>query len=249
MSQGITTYNGGALAGFPFLSAFADPARNLFVLDHFMGSTIAITTSSTDTYQWNTTIDTGATTLLDAAVSGGTINILSAASKSAELNSWNPIATPAAGRRITFQARFKVSSVAVNTGCAYLGLTDTVGSGTTPAIACNVTTGVPTGTQDVVGFAILPTSGSIVIVCGNGGVNNANTVIGTAVAGTYYEVGFVVDGLSTVTYFLNGAQVGQVTTPANIPNSAQFIDMVVTAGSSVKTLTVDYVAVGVEGHT
>ena len=134
-----------------------------------------------------------------------------------------------------FEAVVAVDTIA-SSGSAFIGLGSAVGSGTTPA-TCITTAGAMDGSASGVGFTI--TAATIRGVCGKAADIGTPVTIATAVAGTYYRLGFRVDGLNKVTYFLNGTQVGTIETTAAIPTANLYIDLAVKAATAAKALSID----------
>ena len=245
MAQAITNYLDGSLANAPVLGTLGQPAKNILFYDHMFNSS-----ASADTAQWNETIGSSTTIVHSTTVSGGIWTITGTTGASVQMQSWAPLATIAAGRRVYIEARVSVSSIAANTGTFFIGLQDTAGTGTSPALPCTAA-GVATTSPsaiDVVGVGFAP-SGAVLSICQNGSTTATAQTLATAAASTYYRVGIYIDGRSGVTFFLDGVKVGSTITGSSIPDAALFLDMTMSNGSTAKAANVDYIWAVVEGHT
>ena len=228
--QILTSRNAGALNNAPIAKAMFDPKEAVSRFDDFFSQA-----ASADTNLYNITIGTSTTVVHSATVSTGVWTLTSTSSADVQVNSWTPTVTLAGNRTVFFEAVVAVDTIA-SSGSAFIGLGSAVGSGTTPA-TCITTAGAMDGSASGVGFTI--TAAAIKGVCGKGADIGTPVTIATAVAGTYYRLGFKVEGLTKVTYYLNGTQIGTIETVAAIPTAVLFIDLAVKAASAAKALSID----------
>jgi len=190
-------------------------------------------------YRWLLTQDGSAgTAALDTAAKGGVLLIDSASSSAGlgpDLQMGGAAAAcsyiPSAASSIYFETRFKVADIGSTTVQAFVGLSAI----TAPLIDSNAN-----ASANHIGFE---TFDSLTLTFATEKATNrtADTSAGTIAEGTYVKVGFVVDGLSSVTPYVNGVARPKITT--NIP----IVDLtpslcVRSAGTTDPILHVDWVA-------
>jgi len=228
--QILTTRLAGALNSAPIANAIFDPKSAVTRFDEFFTQC-----ASADTNFYNITIGTSTTVTHSTTVSTGVWNLLSTSSADVQVNSWTPVVTLSAARTFFFEASVAVSTIA-SSGAAFIGFGDVAGTGTTPAsVVTNA--GVMDSTNNGLGFTI--TAAAISGVCGKGATIGTPVTVGTAVAETYYRLGLRVDGLNSVTYYLNGIEVGKITNTNAIPTAALYQDFAIKAATAAKTLRLD----------
>ena len=230
--QILTTRLSGALNNAPVANAIFDPKSAVYRFDDFFTQV-----ASADTVLYNITIGASTTVLHSTSVSTGVWNILSTSAADVQVNSWTPTVTLAANRSVYFEASVAVDTIA-SSGAAFIGLGDRAGATTVPT-TCIDTAGAMDGTNNGLGFTIA--AATIRGVCGKGATVGTPVTIGTAVAETYYRLGLRVDGLNSVTYYLNGVEIGKITNTNAIPTAALFLDLAIKAATAAKTLRVDNV--------
>ena len=228
--QILTTRLAGALNNAPVANAIFDPKSAVYRFDDFYTQV-----ASADTVLYNITIGASTTVLHSTSVSTGVWNILSTASADVQVNSWTPTVTLAASRSVYFEASVAVDTI-VSSGAAFSGLGDRAGATTVPT-TCIDNAGAMDATNNGLGFTIA--AATIRGVCGKGSTVGTPVTIGTAVAETYYRLGLRVDGLNSVTYYLNGVEIGKITNTNAIPTAALFLDLAIKANAAAKTLRVD----------
>jgi hypothetical protein len=229
--QILTSRNAGALNNAPIAKAIFDPKEAVSRFDDFFSQA-----ASADTNLYNITIGSSTTVVHSATVSTGVWTLTSTSGADVQVNSWTPTVTLAGNRTVFFEAVVAVDTIA-SSGSAFIGLGSAVGSGTTPA-TCITTAGAMDGSASGVGFTI--TAATIRGVCGKAADIGTPVVITTAAtAATYYRLGFRVEGLTKVTYFLNGVQIGTIETVAAIPTAVLFLDLAVKAATAAKALSID----------
>jgi hypothetical protein len=228
--QILTSRSAGCLNNAPIADAIFDPKEAVYRFDDFFHQV-----ASADTNLYNITIGASTTVLHSTSVTTGVWTLTSTSAADVQVNSWSPTVVLAGTRSVYFEAVVAVDTIA-SSGAAFIGLGSAAGSGTTPA-TCISTAGAMDGSASGVGFTI--TAAAIKGVCGKGADIGTPVTIATAVAGTYYRLGFRVDGLNKVTYFLNGAQIGTIETTAAIPTANLYLDIAVKAATAAKALSID----------
>lgn len=228
--QIITSRLAGAINNAPIADAIFDPKEAVWRFDDFFSEA-----ASADTNLWNITIGSSTTVTHSTTVSTGVWNLLSTAAADVQVNSWTPTVTLAASRSVYFEASVAVSTIA-SSGAAFIGLGDRAGATTTPA-TCITSAGAMDGTNNGLGFTIA--AATIRGVCGKGATIGTPVTVGTAVADTYYRLGLRVDGLNSVTYYLNGIEIGKITDTNAIPTAALYLDLAIKHDTAAKTLRVD----------
>ena len=229
--QILTSRLAGALNNAPIANAIFDPKSAVMRSDEFFTQV-----ASADTNFYNITIGTSTTVTHSTTVSSGVWNLLSTSSADVQVNSWTPVVTLQAGRTFFFEATVAVSTIA-SSGAAFIGFGNVAGSGTSPATVVT-TAGAMDGTNNGLGFTI--TAATIRGVCGKGATIGTPVTVGTAVADTYYRLGMRVDGLDKVTYYLNGVEVGTITSGSAIPTQALYQDFAIKADTAAKTLRLEH---------
>lgn len=189
--QILTKYKGGSLGNAPVADALLAPREAVLLQREFFNNITATGvdfTVTAGTAARETTYATGVWGLVTSAADGHAYSIA-------------PVVQFAAGRKVCFEAMVAVSTIAAS-GSSFIGLSNT--SGTVPV----TTAGAMNGTQDGVGFTFTTTA--IAAVTGDG-VTVTSTAVGTAAADTFVRLGFVVDGTSKVTFYVNGIEVATAT--------------------------------------
>lgn len=189
--QILTKYKGGALGNAQTADALLAPNEAVVLSREFFNNITATGvdfTVTAGTAARETTYATGVWGLVTSAADGHAYSIA-------------PVVQFAAGRKVCFEAMVAVSTIAAS-GSSFIGLSNT--SGTVPV----TTAGAMNGTQDGVGFTFTTTA--IAAVTGDG-ATVTSTAVGTAAADTFVRLGFVVDGTSKVTFYVNGIEVATAT--------------------------------------
>lgn len=190
--QILTKYKGGSLGNSPTADALLSP-KEAVVLSREFWQNITATgldfTVTAGTAARETSYATGVWGLVTSAADGHAYSIA-------------PVTQVAANRKIYFETSVAVDTIA-SSGASFVGLSNT--SGTVPV----TTAGAMNGTQDGIGFVFTTTA--ISAVTGDG-ATVTSTSVGTAAANTFVRLGFVVDGTSKVTFYVDGVEKATATT-------------------------------------
>lgn len=136
----------------------------------------------------------------------------------------------AAGKKLWFEARFKVSDATQSDVVVGLQVTDTT----------------PLDTTDGVFFLKADGSTAVSLVVEASSTATTTASVATLANDTYVRLGFYYDGDAAVYYFVNGALGGKSAT-TNLPTADLRVSFGIQNGEAVaKTMTVDYVFVAKE---
>lgn len=192
----------GLWAGCPSVMD-PDPSRFFMLLDDFMYPASA---TMSDVMAWTVNTDgaSGTDAFQDAA--GGIVNLVTAAADN-DYKAWSSVAENwlfASGKKLWFEARFKLAEANTNESTWWFGLTDTLTTGGMQANAAG-----PLASYD--GAMIWKTPETAMTVnfeTSNAGTQNTLSEFATAVSNTWHRVGFYFDGTATTStitpYFHNG---------------------------------------------
>lgn len=201
----------------PVLSTILNPTDNFYFFDDFLGP-IDVTTGD----GWTITAVTTGGISVDATEEGGVLLVDSQGNASADdgVNAQltNCLFKPAAGRTIYFEARVKV--VDAGTDQYFIGL---AGVDTTLIAA-----GVVDDVVDKCGFFrhAASTADKISAISSRTSSEEIDADVDDLVDDTYIKLGFVIDGLTSVTWYVNGVAVGTVTDANDIPNAVMCLSFV-----------------------
>ncbi len=185
-----------------------NPSSGIIYENDFMGSENLVTTEG-----WTVTqVNSGAISLL--AAEGGALHVDSAGNNASDdgvtAQLLNCRFLPAAGRKIAFEARVKMNDA---TDQYFIGLcaTDTT----------IIASGVLDDASDKCGFFhhAASTDNKISCVTARTTAEDITADVATNTDGTYMTVGFVIDGITTVSFYVNGALVESGALTANVPNA------------------------------
>lgn len=189
----------------PWLQCQADPSLGFAFFDDFLNPASA-TVSDYHAYTSAGDSATGTNAFQDAA--GGVFNLVTAAADNDyhELTSVAENWLFAAGKKLWFEARFKIAEATTNESTWWFGLSDTLTTGAFQANAAG-----PLGTYD--GALIYKTPETALTVefeTSNAGTQVTNASLATSVSNTWNRVGFYFDGTSTTStitpfYSLDGS--------------------------------------------
>ena len=189
--QILTKYKGGSLANAPTADALLSPKDAVVLSREFWQN---ITATGLDF-----TVTAG-TAAREATYATGVWGLVTSAAD-AHAYSIAPVVKFQAGRKVFFEAYVAVSIITAS-GSSFIGLSNT--SGTVPV----TTGGAMNGTQDGIGFTF--TTSAIAAVTGDG-ATVTSAAVGTAAADTFVRLGFVVDGIDKVTFYVDGVEVATAT--------------------------------------
>lgn len=142
---------------------------------------------------------------------------------------------PSADAKIYFEARVKLADIG------------TSGSDTVDffiGLAVSDTTIIASGansTANHIGFEHVDDDGAVDFHSESGGTRSSSTAVHTLADGTYVKLGFLVDGTSSVTPYVNGVAKTAIT--ANIPTTEMALSLVCqSAGTTDPIMHIDWVA-------
>lgn len=151
----------------------------------------------------------------------------------------NCMVKPEAGDKVYFEARVKMNDTSALISQFYIGL---AGVDTTLIAA-----GVLDDTVDKAGFFRQgdTTADKLECVTARTSAEDVTADVATVADNTYVKLGFVIDGLTSIKFYVNGVLVETGTTAANIPNAVMCLSYVAqTEGASKDAeLSVDWVRV------
>jgi hypothetical protein len=192
-----------------------NPGVGFLYENHFMGEIDATTGDGFTLTQSNSTGTIGGV----ATDPGGSLEVTSAGSTaddSLNVQLANCVVKPEAGVKIAFEARVNFSDA---TQQSYLGL-------------CEVNTailasGALEDTDDKAGFyhEAASTDNKISSVTARAAADDKTADVASVVDNTYMTLGFVIDGLTSIKFYVNGVLVETGSTAANIPNKIMVLSI------------------------
>lgn len=221
-----------------------DPGYAFEIFDDFL---YPVTTAISDTMAWTVLSDgaTGTPVFQDAA--GGIFNVVTAAADN-DYSAYSSVTEPfkfAAGKKLWFEARFKIAEATTSESTWWFGLSDTLTTGGMQANAAG-----PLASYD--GALIYKTPETALTVnfeTSNAATQNTLSAFATSISDTWHRAGFYFDGTATTStitpYFHNGTS-WTVGTAQDITLSGleeMHIVYGVKAGptAAAETLQIDYV--------
>ena len=222
------------------LEVMLDPTKGFYYFEDYLGP---IDVTSGDGYTL-TTVTTGAISAV-ADEDGGVLLVDSAGNGTADdgVNAQltNCMFKPVAGRTIRFEARVKFKDAGDDQ--YYIGL---AGVDTTLIAA-----GVVDDVVDKCGFFrhAASTADRISSICSRTSTEDITADVGTIADDTYIKLGFVIDGLTSVKFYVNGVLVETGTTTAAIPNAVMCLSYVAQCEQTAADaeMSVDWVRILQEG--
>jgi hypothetical protein len=221
-----------------------DPAYAFEIFDDFLNP---VTSAISDTQAWTVLSDgaTGTPVFQDAA--GGWFNVVTAAADN-DYSAYSSVTEPflfAAGKKLWFEARFKIAEATTNESTWWFGLSDTLTTGGMQANAAG-----PLATYDGALIWKEPeTALTVNFETSNAGTQSTLSAFATSISNTVHRAGFYFDGTATTStitpYFHNGTS-WTVGTAQNITLSG-LEEMRVVYGvkagptAAAETLQVDYI--------
>jgi len=209
--------------------------RGFVFEDDFLGGANLVTAEG-----WVLTTVTSGTIALSATEVGGALVVSSgahnAADDGAQAQLLNCRVLPVAGTKIAFEARVQMNDA---TDQYFVGLAAT----DTTLIAAGVLDDV----SDKAGFfhAVSETDDKISTVTARAAADDATSDVADNADGTYVTLGFVIDGLTSIKFYVNGVLVETGATVASIPSAAMCLSLVsqIEATGANAELTIDRVRV------
>lgn len=169
-----------------------DPSVSFQIFDDFM---LPASTTVSDVMAWTAVNDgaTGSPVFQDAA--GGVFNVVTAAADN-DYSAYSSVTEPfkfAAGKKLWFEARFKVAEATTSESTWWFGLTDTLTTGGMQANAAG-----PLASYDgALWYKTPETSMTINFESSNAGTQVTTADIATSVTDTWTKVAFYFDGTAT----------------------------------------------------
>ncbi len=220
------------------LDAILNPQDYIYFFDDFLGP-IDVTTAD----GWVLTqVDTKGSIAPDATIQGGVLTVTSATGDSADdgINAQltNCLFKPAAGVTIRFEARIKVSDA---TQQWYVGL---AGIDTTLIAA-----GIADDVVDKAGFYHMAasTDNKVSTIVSRTSVQDETADVAGMTDNTFVKVGFVIEGLTSIKFYVNGVLVETGVTANTLPNAVMCLSFVAQYESADEVLSVDWVRILQEG--
>lgn len=222
-----------------------DPSLYFEIFDDFL---CPVTSAISDTMAWTVLSDGGTGTPVFQDAAGGIFNVVTAAADN-DYSAYSSVTEPfkfAAGKKLFFEARFKLAEATTNESAWWFGLSDTLTTGGLQADAAG-----PLASYD--GALIWKDEATMAIdfETSNAGTQATTTNMGTFVTDTWTKVGFYFDGTATTSRVfpfidLGGGSGWQAGTAQNITLSGleeMHIVFGVKAGptAAAETLQVDYI--------
>lgn len=197
----------------------------------------------TDDKGWALTATTTGSIAAVTTLQGGAIIFDSAGNTTSddgiEAQLTNCLVKPAAGVKIWFEARVKMNDA---TDLYFLGL---AGIDTTLMVA-----GVADDVIDKCGFyhEAASTDNKISAICSRTTVEKKSTDVAANVDDTFVKFGFFIDGITSVTFFVNGAVVATHNGATTIPNAVMCLSAVskIEVAGADAEMTVDWVRLAQE---
>jgi len=221
----------------PILATLLNPTDNFYYFDDFLGP-IDVTTGD----GWTLTQSNSTGTISGLATDPGGVLVVNSVGSTADdsINAQltNCLFKPAAGVTIRFEARVNMTDA---TQQFYLGL---AGVDTTL-----MASGVVDDVVDKCGFFhhAASTDNKISSICSRTSTEDATVDVAANVNNTYVKLGFVIDGLTSVKFYVNGALVETGTTTAAIPNAVMCLSAFAGYESAAGVMHIDWVRILQEG--
>jgi len=178
----------------------------------------------------------------EAGAPGGVIQFTSATGDTADdgINAQleNCAFLPVAGNKIYFEARIKVSQADEQwaIGLAEAGMTAAIAAGIFDDTVCKCLFGHHTGTADKINTIISDDE-----------VQDETADVADMVDDTWVKVGFIIDGVTSVKFYVNGKLVETGSTAGTIPNEAMVLTCVAQYEAADTILSVDWVRIAQVG--
>lgn len=225
--------------GIPVSELKSNFSAGIIYENDFLGPDNLVTTEA-----WTITkVNSGTLSML--ADEGGALHVDSAGSNASDdgvsAQLLNCRFLPKAGRKIAFEARVKMNDA-----------TDQYFIGLAAADTTLIAAGVLDDVSDKVGFYHEAASTDNKISCVTARANAADKTADVAanVDGKYTTVGFVIDGITTVNFYVNGALVESGALTANVPNAAMCLSVCaqIEATGADAEMDVDWVRIAQYGE-
>lgn len=219
-----------------------DPSKGYYYFNDFLDE-IDVTTGDGWTI---TTVNSGA--IVGVPTEDGGVVVFDSAGNNAQYDGINAQLTncmfkPVAGRTIRFEARIKMNDTSAGVSTFFCGLagidTAILGSG-------NIDDAV-----DKAGFYRQDdsTGDRLSTISSKTSAEEIDTDAVTVADGTYINLGFVIDGVTSVTFYANGVEASSVVSLTEIPNAVMCLTIAANTESAAKDaeLSVDWIRILSEG--
>jgi len=219
------------------LQAMLDPTLGFMFFDDFLGQIDATTGDG-----WTLTQSNSTGTISGLATDQGGVLVCTSAGSGADdsLNAQlkNCLFKPAAGVTIRFEARVNMGDA---TQQYFLGL-----AGVSTAI---LAAGAIEDTVDKCGFfhVAASTDDKISSITSRTSADDATVDVADNADNTYVKLGFVIDGLTSVKFYVNGVLVETGTTAAAIPNAVMCLTLFAGYETAAATMHIDWIRILQEG--
>lgn len=218
----------------PLLDIMLNPELGFVYFDDFLGP---IDVTSGD--GWTLTqVDTKGSILGDVAEQGGVLTVTSATGDSPDDGIQgqlkNCMFKPASGTKIYFEARVKMGDATQQYFIGLAGVDTTL-----------MASGVMDDVVDKCGFyhEAASTDNKISAISSRLTSEEKDTDVATNTDGVYMKVGFVIDGLTRVDYYVNGVNVGNCVDTSDIPNAVMCLSAVAQYESADDIMDIDWVRI------
>lgn len=219
----------------PVLDIMLNPELGFVYFDDFLGQVDVTTTDG-----WTLTqVDTKGSIAGDATAQGGVLTVTSATGDSADdgINAQliNCMFKPADGVKIFFEARVAMADA---TQQYYVGL-----AGVDATI---IAVGVKDDVVDKCGFIHedgTHTDDKISAICSRTSSEEVDEDVADNADGVYVKLGFIIDGLTRIDYFVNGVNVGNCVDASDIPNAVMCLTFVAQYENADGVMSVDWVRI------
>lgn len=219
------------------LEVLLDPTAGFYYFDDFLGQIDATTGDGWTLTQSNATgVISGLTT-----DQGGVLVVNSAGSTaddSINAQLTNCLFKPAAGVTIRFEARVNMTDASQQFFLGLAGVDTTL-----------LASGAIDDTVDKCGFFhhAASTDNKISSICSRTSTEDATADVAANADNTYVKLGFVINGLTSVTFYVNGVAVETGTTTAAIPNAVMCLSAFAGYESAAGVMHIDWVRILQEG--
>lgn len=230
----------------PVLNTRADLSLGYMFEDDFI---YPATSAVSDVLAWTKASDGATGTPVFQDTAGGVFNVVTAAADNdyhAYSHPYEVFNAGLSGKKMWFEARFKLSEAATNESAWWFGMTDTLTTG-----GFQADTGGPLADYDGVLIWKDEASMEVDFETSNGTTQNTTSAMATFVSNTWTRVGFYFDGTATTSvitpyYSVDGssalaAGTAQNLTLASMTASKLVFGVKAGPGGGAETLQVDYI--------
>lgn len=218
----------------PYADIMINPELGFVFFDDYLGNL-----DVADTKDWELTqVDSKGSIAKNITAQGGVLTVTSATGDSADdgitAQLKNCLFKPAAGVKIFFEARVAMADATQQYYVGLAGVDTTIIAG-----------GVMDNVVDKCGFFHFAagTDDKISAVSSRTSSKEEDADVAANTDGTYVKLGFIIDGLTRVDYFVNGVNVGNCVDTSDIPNAVMALSYVAQYESADGVMSVDWVRI------